>query len=158
MIRNASEQDLPALAAGMVRLQQLHVDAFPNIYKPFSEPDAISYLTDILSRPEFHVRVAVHSGQLAGHAVLAVESTESNMFKHAQQFGHITQIEVDPKFRRRGIGRQILDDTAELSLQLGLNRILLDVWAFNGAGLNFFLAGRYKPFGSKLVRTVGSVG
>jgi len=102
MIREATESDLSVLAAAMVRLQSLHMDAFPNVYKPFAVSEAVSHLTELLSRPEFNVRVLVHSNQVAGHAVLAVESTPASMFKHAQRYGHLTQIEVDPDFRRLG--------------------------------------------------------
>ena len=80
------------LADAMVRLQKLHVDAFPNVnYKPFF---AIlmqsSILRDVLSRPEFNVRVLIHSNQIAGHTVLAVEAAPASMFKHAQRYGHLT--------------------------------------------------------------------
>jgi ribosomal protein S18 acetylase RimI-like enzyme len=156
MIRDAKESDLPAVADGMVRLQQLHVDAYPDVYKPFSESNAISYLSNILSRPDFNIRVAIHSNRLAGHSVLAIESTPPNMFKHAQQYGHLTQVEVDTDFRRLGIGKLLLADVEEIAVRMGLNRILLDVWAFNDSARTFFCAGGYNTFGSKLVRSVGT--
>ena len=158
MIRNATEHDLSRVAEGMVRLQQLHVNAYPKVYKPFSQSDAVSYLTGILSRPEFNIRVAINSDQIAGHSVLAVESTQKTMFKHAQKFGHVTQMEVDPEFQRRGIGKSLLDDACKLATQLGLNRIALDVWAFNDAARDLFIDCDFAPFGSKLVRVIDRVG
>ncbi len=154
MIRDATESDLPVLAAGMVRLQKLHVDAFPNVYKPFTASEAILHLTDLLSRPEFNVRVLVHSNQVVGHAVLAIESTPASMFKHAQRYGHLTQIEVDPDFRRSGFGRLLLSDVDEIAKKLGLDRILLDVWAFNDLARGFLSSAGYNAFGSKLVRSI----
>ena len=156
MIRDATHPDLPAIARGMVRLQQLHIDAFPEIYKPFSEHDAITYLSKLITQTDFHLRVAIHAEQLAGHAVFAVESTPSSMFKHAQRFGHVTQIEVDPKFRGLGIGNLLLADIDELGATMGLNRIVLDVWSFNDTAREFFRGFGYTGFGSKLIRRLES--
>ena len=154
MIRNATESDLLELGDAMVRLQQLHVHAFPKVYKPFSASDAILHLTDLLARPEVNVRVLVYSNQIAGHAVLEVESTPANMFKHAQRYGHLTQLEVNPDFRRLGFGRLLLSDADELAKKLKLDRILLDVWAFNDLARDVFSSAGYNPFGSKLVRSI----
>ena len=156
MIRDATTTDLPSVAQGMVRLHTLHVDAFPAIYKPFTESAAASYLTDILCKPDFHVRVAIKNDLLVGHLVLAVETVPSSMFKHAQQYGHVTQMEVDPDFQNQGIGKQLLTDADSLAVQFGLDRILLDVWAFNESARAFFDAAGFEAFGSKLVRPIES--
>jgi len=154
MIRDATKSDLQVLSSAMLRLQQLHVDAFPKIYKPFTATAAVSHLSDLISRPDVKVRVLIQSNQIVGHAVLAVETTPANMFKHAQRYGHLTQIEVDPGYQKLGFGRSLLLDVEEIAKNLGLNRILLDVWAFNDAARDFFAAEDYKPFGSKLVRSI----
>ena len=154
MIRDATESDLQVLADAMVRLQKLHVDAYPNVYKPFTRSAALSHLTDLNTRSDFHVRVLVHSDQVVGHAILAVETTPANMFKHAQRFGHLTQIEVDPDYRQLGFGRSLLLDAEELAEKMGLERILLDVWAFNEPARAFFEAAGFNSFGSKLVRSI----
>ena len=157
MIRNATESDLQVLAAAMVRLQTLHVDAYPNIYKPFTVSSAASHLADLILRPEYNVRVLIHSDQIAGHAILAVETTPASMFKHAQRYGHLTQIEVDPNFRQLGFGRSLLLDIEKIARELGLDRVLLDVWAFNDPAREFFDKSGYNPFGSKLVKPINPV-
>ena len=154
MIRDAIESDLQVLANAMVRLQKLHVDAFPNVYKPFTAVAAVSHLTDLMSLPDFNVRVLIHSNQIVGHAILAVETTSASMFKHAQRYGHLTQIEVAPAYRRLGFGRLLLLDAEDIARQLGLDRIVLDVWAFNDTARDFFGKGGYNAFGSKLVRSL----
>ncbi|MEO9594333.1 GNAT family N-acetyltransferase [Rhodopirellula bahusiensis] len=73
------------------------------------------------------------------------------MFKHPQRFGYLRQIEVDPRFRRRGVGESLLDDAAVRSAKLGLSRVVLDVWAFNDAAQGLFNSVGFSAFGSKLV-------
>ena len=154
MVRGATESDLPIIALGMVRLQQLHVDAFPAIYKPFSESDAVSYLAGLLSQSSINIRIAVHAEQIAGHTILAVESVPATMFKHSQRYGHVTQMEVDPKFQRLGLGSLLLADIDAIAARLDLNHILLDVWAFNESAQAFFSEFGYNKFGTKMVRHI----
>ena len=120
MIRDAKESDLQVLADAMVRLQKLHVDTSPNLYKPLTRSAALSHLTVLNTRPDFNVRVLVYSNQVAGHAILAVETTPANMFKHAQRLSHLIQIEVDPDCRQLGFGRPLMLDAEELAEKMGL--------------------------------------
>ena len=128
--------------------------AFPNVYRRFEAGDALSHLSELLSRPDATVRVAVHSGAVVGHAVFLIETRPASMFTHSQRYGQIAQIEVEPGFRRRGYGRLLLADCEQIAASHGLRRIVLDVWAFNDSAKSFFKALGYNEFGSKLLRSV----
>jgi ribosomal protein S18 acetylase RimI-like enzyme len=154
MIRDANESDLPCLAEAMVRIQKDHVEAFPDIYRPFNAGEALSYLSVVLSRPDAVVRVAVHEGAVVGHVVFFIETRPESMFTNSQRYGHITQIDVEPDFRRRGYGQSLLVDCERLAAAHGLRRIVLDVWAFNHSAKSFFQALGYADFGSKMSRSV----
>ena len=154
MIRDANEADLPCLAAAMVRLQDAHVRAFPDIYRPFDVHDALSHLSDMLSRSDASVRVAEHDGTIVGHVVFLIKTRPKSMFTHSQAYGHVAQIEVEPGFRRKGFGRSLLADCERLATSHGLQRIDLDVWEFNDSAKSFFRANGYNHFGSKLSRSV----
>lgn len=154
VIRDANESDLPCLADAMVRLQQAHVRAYPDIYRNFDVSDAISHLSGLLSRPDAMVRVADHGDAIAGHVVFVIETTRENLFKHQQRYGHIVQIEVEPEFRHQGYGRSLLADCEQLAASHDVHRILLDVWAFNDTAKAFFQAHGYEDFGSKLSRSI----
>jgi ribosomal protein S18 acetylase RimI-like enzyme len=154
MIRDAKESDLSCLAAAMVRLQEAHVTAFPDIYRRFDAGDALSYLSGLLTRPDATVRVALHSGAVVGHAVFLIETRPESMFTLSQRYGQISQIEVEPDCRRRGYGRLLLANCEQIAALHGLRRIVLDVWAFNDSAKSFFKALGYNDFGSKLLRSV----
>lgn len=154
MIRDATESDLPCLAAAMVRLQEAHVSAFPDIYRDFDAGDALSHLSNLLSRPEAIVRVATRGDSVVGHVVLLIETRPESIFTHSQRYGHIAQIEVEPEFRRQGCGRSLLADCERLAASHDLHRITLDVWAFNSSARSFFQALGYDDFGFKLSRSV----
>ena len=132
--------------------------AFPEIYRRFDVGDALSHLSVLLSRSDAIVRVAEHEGAVVGHLVFLIEKKPESMFTHAQRFGHITQIEVEPYFRRKGYGRLLLGDCERLAAAHGLRRIVLDVWGFNNSAKSFFQAIGYSDFGSKMSRRIHSSG
>lgn len=154
MIRDASESGVPCLAEAMVRLQEAHVDAFPEIYRRFDVSEAAAHLTELLARPDTLVRVAEEGGDVFGHVVFVIVKKPESMFTHPQRYGLIAQIEVDPEFRRRGCGRSLLVDCEKLAASHDLERIVLDVWAFNDSAKSFFQSFGYDNFGSKMLRLV----
>lgn len=154
MIRDANESDLPCLAQAMVRLQQAHVRAYPEVYRSFDASDALTHLSELLSQTHAVVRVAENAGAIAGHVVFLIETTPENPFKHQQRYGHITQVEVEPEFRRAGYGRMLLANCEQIAKSHDLSRIILDVWAFNDAAKAFFQSLGYRDFGSKMLRSI----
>ena len=140
----------------MVRLQNAHVEAFPDIYRPFGLDDAKSHLESNLALPDTTIRVASDDKTVAGHMVLKVEERPQSMFTHAQRYGHVCQIEVDPDYRRIGLGRMLLADCDRLAISNNLTRIVLEVWEFNTSARTFFRDFGYVDFGSKMIRRTGS--
>lgn len=154
MIRDATESDLPNLAAAMVRLQDAHVKALPDFYRRFDIDDAIAHMSGLLSQSNAFLRVVVHDVNVVGHVVLLIETRPANLFTHEQRFGHIAQIEVEPDFRRKGYGRLLLADCERIATLHGLHRIGLEVWAFNSSAKMFFYGNGYSDFSYKMSRAV----
>jgi ribosomal-protein-alanine N-acetyltransferase len=59
---------------------------------------------------------------------------------------HVTTISVHPEWRRRGVGRQLMLDLAELAIAIGARRLTLEVRPSNVAAL-----GLYGDFGFEVV-------
>ena len=104
--------------------------------------------------PASFVRVAVQQAKVVGHAVFVVETRAETMFTHARRFGHILQIEVEPQFRRQGIGQALLADCERIAVEKGLPRILLDVWSFNLNAREFYRSCGYADHGFKMLREI----
>ena len=138
MIRDACDSDLPSLAEAMVRIQNTQIEAYPEIFRPFSKEDAIQHLGKLLDESTAMVRVAVSSATIAGHVVLSVQTRPESMFSHAQRIGYIAQIEVGREYRRRGYGRLLLQDCVQIATAQNLSRIDLDVWSYNTSAQSFF--------------------
>lgn len=155
MIRDANESDLPRLAEAMVRLQEAHVGAFPDVYRRFGLSAAHSHLSGLLSQPDAIIRVVEREGTLVGHTVFLIETKPETMFTYSERVGHLAQMEIEPEFRREGYGRSLIVDCQKISVTRNLSRIVLDVWAFNGSAKSFFRASGFDDFGSKMSMPVG---
>ncbi|NNE92252.1 MAG: GNAT family N-acetyltransferase [Verrucomicrobiales bacterium] len=158
-IRDATDADLPALAEAMVRLQTAHTEAFPDVYRTFDVDVAKGHLESQLNEPDTVIRVATVSedGQseiIAGHVVFAVEEKPETVFTRARRIGHLCQIEVEPAFRRSGLGQLLLEDCDRLATAHGVTQIFLQVGAFNSPARAFFEESGFEEFGSRLCRRV----
>lgn len=154
MIRAANETDLPCLAEALVRLQEAHARAFSDLYRPFSAGDATQHLAELLLRSDALVRVVEHEGAVVGHVVMLIETKPASLFTYERRAGHLVQIEVAPEFRRQGYGSLLLEECERLAKAKGLQRLVLEVWAFNDSARAFFQAVGYEELGAKLTRVV----
>jgi ribosomal-protein-alanine N-acetyltransferase len=80
--------------------------------------------------------VAEVDGQIAGYAGLWEVLDE----------GHITNVVVHPKHRRKGIGESLLSELFQISKTTGIKRYTLEVRASNKSAINL-----YKRLGFKAV-------
>ena len=74
------------------------------------------------------ITVAEEDGEIAGYCIIYYVMDE----------GEIARIAVDDKFRRRGVGRGLLDYTCQCCLEKQVDRLLLDVRESNVGARAFY--------------------
>ena len=137
LIREALPGDYEAYARIMGQVLALHVDWRPDIYRPnddlFSEADFNA------RRKERALWVAETEGRVA--AVMELK------FHHVEDPAHVTRnvlyveaIAVDEPYRRRGIGRQMVDFLRRKRREWGLDGLELQVNARNRAAWEMYRA------------------
>lgn len=154
MIRDACESDLPSLGAAMVRIQNTQMEAYPEIFRPFSAEEAVQHLARLLEESTAVVRVAVSSDTVVGHVVLSIRTRPESMFTPSQRTGYIAQIEVEREYRRRGIGRMLLQDCVQIATARNLSRVELDVWSYNSSAQAFFRRCGYRDLAARMAIAV----
>ena len=154
MIRDAHQSDLPVLAAATLRLQEAHVGAFPDVFRPFDLNDALRNMSDLVSRSDAFVRVAVEEDTVVGHAVFLIETKPETLFTYEQRVGQISQLEVEPDFRRQGYGRLLIADCEQIAASQGLSRVELSVWDFNDSAKAFYEAVGFREFSRKMSKSL----
>ena len=74
------------------------------------------------------ITVAEEAGEIAGYCIIYYVMDE----------GEIARIAVSDKWRRKGVGRSLLDFTCECCMELGVDRLLLDVREGNCGAREFY--------------------
>ncbi len=94
----------------------------------FSVPWSRNMLEDELYNDKAYYLVAEHQGRVAGYA---------GMWQIFEE-GHITNIAVDPAFRRLGIGSLLLDDLIAYAKAQGIQALTLEVRVSNAPAISLY--------------------
>jgi ribosomal-protein-alanine N-acetyltransferase len=101
----------------------------------FPDPYPLALLENLTRTEQNHFFVAVDEGKIIGYAVASMNDKE----------GHIISIAVDPRRRRRGIGRALLSTVTTKLSQEGVEQIHLEVRKGNIAAISFYERNGYRP-------------
>ena len=62
-----------------------------------------------------------------------------------EKYGFITNVSLESKFQGLGISKKLLDESINYILEIGLKKIILEVYSINNKAINFYL--KNKPDG-----------
>ena len=145
MVRIAKPEDAERINELRRQVNELHVSGRPNHFKAgFGEElrkHVYMYLTDGIG----YAAVDEEDGQIVGMVMVDYIDRPESPYRYAERFAHIAEICVDEKYRRRGVGKRLLNFVKADAKEKGFSRIELDVWAFNDA-LAFYEAEGYTVF------------
>ena len=145
MVRIAKPEDAERINELRRQVNDLHVAGRPNHFKAgFGEElqkHVYMYLTDGIG----YAAVDEEDGQITGMVMVDYIDRPESPYRYAERFAHIAEICVDEQYRRRGVGKRLLDFVKADAKEKGFSRIELDVWAFNDA-LAFYEAEGYTVF------------
>lgn len=108
----------------------------------FSTPWSKESIREAISKPLYHMFTAKEDGKVVGYAGAYMAADELN----------ITNVVVDASYRRRGIGRMLMQAIVNLAQRQRLSSIYLEVRASNEAAralyreIGFDPAGRRKNY------------
>ena len=98
----------------------------------FPDPWSEKGIAETISQSHAFIVVAEENGEIAGYCI----------FYYVLDEGEIARIGVSEKYRRKGIGKKILDYVTAECGTLGVERLLLDVRESNKGARDF-----YKSYG-----------
>jgi ribosomal protein S18 acetylase RimI-like enzyme len=120
-------------------VQKMHADQHPEVFKyPTDAAEMEKFFCDVISSDENFIFMARISNRAVGYIWAAVQQKTETIFKYAQKSIHIHQLSVETEYRRRGVGRGLMDAVGNLARENGTNEFLLDSWEFNKEGHRFF--------------------
>lgn len=138
-IRRADMRDVEAIAHLLVSVQEIHVAARPDVFKPMvidnflletvagqiDDPDAVTFIGEV-------------NGAVIGYVYVVVIERPESVFTWAQRYAYVNQISVLPGFRGLGYGELLMRRVIDFANEYDLLRLQLDVWAFNEGATDFY--------------------
>ena len=156
MIRFAVPSDREAVNALRKEVNDLHVAGRPDIFKPGFGEALQDHVNLYLNRQIGYAAVAEIDGEVAGAVLVDYIDKPESPYNLGRRFVHIAEICVDDRFRRRGVGHQLMEFVKADAKEKGYARIELDVWAFNDA-LAFYEAEGFTTYRRYMEINIGPV-
>lgn len=138
-IRQATVEDAELLARLTVPVQQLHAEAEPDMFKPAEVTnELVKFYAEQLSKDDVYTYIAELNGEAVGYVLAKLVERPDNPFTFAMEHMEIDQISLDPAYRSRGYGEQLVKTVFDLARSLGIVRVVLSAWEFNTHARDFF--------------------
>ena len=144
--RAARREDLDAVQALRRQVNDLHVQGRPDFFKPGFAQVLRDRLYDFMDKDDAAVVVAVAGGYVAGFATVNIIDRPETPYRRALRFYHVDEFCVDAAFRRQGVATALVEYMKRDARSRGLDRIELDVWAFNEGALAFYDAAGFRTY------------
>jgi ribosomal protein S18 acetylase RimI-like enzyme len=137
-IRKAQTSDIEELIELNLEVHAIHLQEHPKKFKELSAEDVRSSLSHFLSQESAEIIVCSNEDRIVGYVLVLIVTPPENPVQKLKPFLYVDQIDVKEEYRRRGVGKLLLDAAREYAIEKGLDFIILDVWKFNAHAVSFF--------------------
>lgn len=136
-IRPATLDDFDALTLLEAEVQAIHVEGAPHIYIPGGVYSRASY-AELFATPGNVVVLALEGEQAVGYLHYEVKTREASEFTYGSKTLHIHALSVKATERRKGYGEALMDYALARAAEHEVDRVTLDVGAFNTSAVKFY--------------------
>lgn len=145
-IREAETADIPAVMALNDEVHDIHLQLFPDTFKPTDPAALAEWFDSWLSDEGTTILVAEDAGRLLAYLTLRKEERPEHLFVHARRCAYIDQVCVSERYRGQGLFRALLVEAKLIARAWGMSRLELDVWSENVGAKNAFLRCGFQTF------------
>ena len=131
MLTHLTPTDLPALVHLNRQVQQLHVNLFPDTFRPPEDGPIGQFFSDMITQPDNYFLGAFDDQRMVGYIFCRYRKNPGHAFKYPAKVLYLDQICVDEDHRRSGVATTLLAEVKSLAMRLHADRIELDTYAIN---------------------------
>jgi GNAT superfamily N-acetyltransferase len=154
-IRLGTVEDYPAARAVIAETLAFHCEGAPEF---FQQAETLlpseAYLADLLDGGNGAWFLADHAGEIVGFVTVRLRLGPFEPFQVSEPRAIVDQLGIAAAWRRRGIGRALMDAAHEWARQHGVCRVLLNVWEFNEGAQALYASLGYTTINRNMAKVV----
>ena len=140
-----SDDDIEGVVELSYMVGELHDNAMPEYFNRTSKDEHLRIIKNMMDDKNACILVAKDGSNVIGFACLYVQNNNNEGFK-VRRVGYIYNFGVDEKYRRKGVGKKLIENVIEYFKNEGCGAVDLSVFMFNGGALDF-----YKKLGFEII-------
>jgi ribosomal protein S18 acetylase RimI-like enzyme len=138
-IREATAADYAAIGDIFAEADDLHRQHLPHIFqKPPGPAREQEYILGLLADESVGLFLAQLGGQVVGLVCVLARAAPAVPMFVPRRYANVDSLVVQQGFRRRGIGRALMERVQAWAQDKGLDHIELHVWDFNQEAIAFY--------------------
>jgi ribosomal protein S18 acetylase RimI-like enzyme len=154
-LREATLGDVGGLCRCYDELDALHREALPGLFRAAEGPArSDEFFSRILTDENAALLVADSGSQIVGFVIVSVRETPDLSILVPRCYASIVDLEVRCEFRRRGVGRALMERAEAWARERGAGQVELNVFEFNQEAIAFYEAMGYRPVVRRMWRTL----
>lgn len=120
-------------------VQQIHVLHHPDFFKPpINDINNQNYFKAVLEKENNYILIAYKNNKAVGYLWAELQYQPELPLLYEQKQFYIHHVSVDDEFKGQGIGKALFNEIESIAEEHGINKLALDVWAFNEDAQNIF--------------------
>jgi len=155
MIRQAVLADIENLYALFSPVDQMHREAHPEIFKQADYPEEIKdYYRACIRDQSSVIIIAISNNKVIGGVVCSLETAPEVPILVPRTVACIENIAVSQSYRKKGVGRLLVEAVQEWASLRDATAIELTVWEFNQDAARFYNELGFQPYRRRMVKTL----
>jgi len=136
--REAKKEDLSQVVEIMEQIQRLHEECRPEVFKSKTRNQIEKEAIELIENEKEYVIVAVKDDRVYGILMCNLKEVKNHRNLKDSKSLWIDDLGVNEKYRKLGIGKELMKEAENLSKRLGCKTITLNCWSFNETALRFY--------------------
>ena len=140
-VRKAKIEDLDKMINILEQISNLHSENRPDIFKEKSREQIEKTLMETMNNQERKLIVATDDTmKIYGLLIYTIKEVKEHINLKDSKILWIEELGVDEKYRKKGIGKILMNEAEKIAKELDCRRMELNCWDFNENAIDFYEA------------------
>lgn len=137
----AKIEDLDKMINILEQISNLHSENRPDVLKVKSKEQIEKRLIETMNAQEREVIIATDDKmEIYGLLIYTIKEVKENVNLKDSKILWIEELGVDEKYRKKGIGKILMNEAEKIAKELDCRRMELNCWDFNENAIDFYEA------------------